>query len=32
LNENRKRTDLATIILNILLMWYRCDSLFQPAQ
>jgi hypothetical protein len=32
LNENRKRTDLATIIINILLMWYRCDSLFQVMQ
>jgi hypothetical protein len=29
--QNRKRTNLATIITNILLMWCRCDSLFQVA-
>jgi hypothetical protein len=29
---NRKRTDLATIILNVLLMPCRSDSLFQAAQ
>jgi hypothetical protein len=31
LNENREQTDLATIILNLLLMRCRCYSLFQAA-
>jgi hypothetical protein len=31
-NEKSKRTDLATIILHVLVMWCHCDSLFQAAQ